>query len=144
MATLKQVTVELLKDLEKFNKLPRFLQANLYAKTKDRIFTDGIKADSSKIGEYALKTEEYKKKKGRFTSSTINLRDTNTLARSYTYDFTNKSVEFGFSAATRNYGVTNEELVGYLEEKYGDIFGLTKEEEDLIDTLVDDFANDIF
>jgi len=148
MATLKAVSDEILRDLSKTDKLPRFLGAALQSETLDRIFTDGIKTDGSKIGEYSIFTIALKKNEGKFTSSSVNLRNSDTLANSYIFDVSTNRLELGFTSNSRtdNNGdtVTNEALIPKLEEQYGEIFGLTSKEVKLVEDLTDDFINGIF
>lgn len=143
MASLKEVTKQVYKDLSKVDKLPRFIGAALHSETLDRIFTKGIGASGSPLGIYAMKTREIKREKGRYSGPNVNLRDTDTLANSYTWNALGKTAEIGFANATRN-GVTNTKLIPKLEKQYGDIFGLTKKEEKLVDDLTDDFINELF
>jgi len=149
MATLKQVSNEIIGDLSKIDKLPRFIGAALQSEMLDRIFTKGKASDGSKIGEYSIFTIALKKNEGKFTSKDVNLRNTDTLANSYIFDATNKGVELGFTGGSRTDNKTGEtvinaDLVPKLEEKYGDIFALTSEEEKLIEDLTEDFTDKIF
>jgi hypothetical protein len=149
MATLKSVSKEILEDLSKIDKLPRFVGAALHSETLDRIFTRGIASDGGKIGEYSIYTIALKKDEGKFTSSDVNLRNTDTLANSYLFDVGNDNVEIGFVSGSRTdnktgKAVTNEELVPKLENQYGDIFGLTSSELKLVEDLTNDFVNNIF
>ena len=142
MATLKQATDEIIDDLSKTDKLPRFIGAALHSETLDRIFTNGIASDGAKIGTYDPKTISLKKSKGRFTSTSVNLRDTDTLANSYTFTTKGKIVELGFRGVSKN-GVSNTEKINNLESQYGSLFCLTKSEDKLIDDLTDDFFDEI-
>ena len=149
MATLKAVSEEILADLSKTDKLPRFIGAALQSETLDRIFTKGIATDGSSIGDYSIYTIANKKANGSFTSGSVNLRNTDTLANSYTFDVSNNRVEIGFlegSRTDKNTGKTstNDEVLKSIEDRYGEIFGLTTSELKLIDDLTNDFINGIF
>lgn len=143
MATLKAVSKEITSDLIKFSdQVARKVGSDLHSITLDRIFTKGIAADGAKIGTYAPATISIKKSKGRFTSTTVNLRDTETLANSYSFSSKGAVADLGFRNATKN-GVSNTEKIKKLEDKYGDVFGLTKGEESEIDEIIEDFLDTI-
>lgn len=144
MATLKSVSEEILADLAKTSQVGRFLGANLHTLTLDRIFTKGIASNGSPLGTYTPVTISIKKRKGRFTSSKVNLRDTGKLANSYIFSTKGSVVDIGFTEVSRGDGNTNKELKNKLEEQYGDIFDLTSQEEGEIDGIIGDFLDKIY
>jgi hypothetical protein len=141
MATLEKVTEELLNDLQKFSsQVARKIGSDLHTITLDRIFTEGIASNGQKIGTYSPGTISIKKKKGRFTSKQVNLRDTETLVNSYKFETKGDLVELGFIKKEKD-GVSNSKKVKDLKEKYGDIFGLTDKEKSFIDDIAQDFLD---
>lgn len=148
MATLKAVTKEIIGDLEKTQKLARFIGAALHAETFERIFNDGIGSDGASLGNYSIYTIAAKKDQGNFTSTKVNLRNTDTLANSWSWNASNNNLEIGFLSGSRSgdggKSVTNTDLIPKLENQYGEIFALTSKENKLIDDLTNDFLNNIF
>tara|TARA_R110002096_G_scaffold230377_2_gene420020 strand:- start:553 stop:1005 length:453 start_codon:yes stop_codon:yes gene_type:complete len=150
MATLKAVSEEILRDLSKIDGLPRAIGAALQSETLDRIFTDGVASDGSQIGEYSIYTIALKKEDGRFTSDNVNLRNTDTLANSWTFQANKNSVELGFLSGSRTdkktgLTATNTQVIKNIEDRYGkDIFQLTSGEINLVEDLTKDFINGIF
>lgn len=145
MATLKQVSDEILRDLSKFNRIGRFIAVPLHSETLDRIFTKGIASDGSALGNYAPKTISLKKSKGRFTSNKVNLRNTDQLANSYIAEIRKNEILLGFRKVIRNDETTNTKVIENLEKQYKkDIFGLTTKELKLVDDLIEDFTDKIF
>jgi len=142
VATLESVSKDIEKTLKLTEGVGRALGSDLFTLTKERIFDDGIATDGAKIGVYTPYTISLKKAKGRFTSKNVNLRDTETLANSYTFQGKGKGAELGFRAANKN-GVSNDEKIKKIEEKYGDVFGLTSNEESQISDIVDDYIDRI-
>ena len=143
VATLKNVSEDILKQLALTSQVGRVVGSDLFTLTKKRIFTDGIASDGASIGTYSPVTVSIKKSKGRFTSKEVNLRDTETLANSYTFEGKGDSAEIGFRGATKN-GVSNAEKIKKIEQRYGDVFGLTSKEEGEIDNIIDDFVDRIY
>jgi hypothetical protein len=144
VATLKQVSKEIkigLKNLGEENRMLRTIAANLHTITLDRIFTKGINSEGNKIGEYRPVSIAIKKEKERFTSSTVNFRDTGKLANSYLFETSRGGYVLGFANISRGDGKTNSELVKKLEEQYGEVFALTDEEDKEIDNIIDDFLD---
>ncbi len=143
MATLKNVSKEIIDQLKLTSQIGRIVGSDLFTLTKVRIFDDGIASDGNPIGTYSPVTVSIKKSKGRFTSKDVNLRDTETLANSYTFKGEGDSTEVGFRSATKN-GVSNTEKIKKIEEKYGDVFALTANEEGEIDNIIGDFLDRIY
>lgn len=138
MATLDEVTNEINNALTMLkNDVLREVALDVQTKTRKRIFTDGIKSDGNKIGTYSPVTEAIKRKKGRFTSSKVNLRDTETLVNSYIVEPKGKKYVIGFASASRN-GITNTAKIEKLEEQYGsDLFEPTdKEIEEAVENTI--------
>lgn len=145
MATLQQVRDEIRVDLDFLRKDIKFLLTlaqQAFADSKDRIFSQGLKSDSAGIGTYADSTARSKKRRGRFTSDRINLRETEKLVDSYKVEPSGKDVVLGFEEIGRR--TSNSKLVDILENRYGDIFGLTDQELSNIDLLIDQQLNQIF
>jgi len=148
MATLKEVSKEIMNDLERLGKnsqLSRFVASNLHTLTLDRIFTQGKSGSGSSIGSYASGTIKKKKKEGRFTSNKVNLRNTEQLVGSYIFNCSNGVCELGFAAISRNDKTTNTEVKKSLERQYGDdLFNLTSQEEKEVDNLIEDYLDKVF
>ena len=141
MATLKSVSDEILSDLNSFSsQVARKVGSDLHSIILDRVFTRGIATDGAKIGTYTPTTISIKKSKGRFTSKNVNLRDTDTLANSYTFSTKGDAVDLGFRSASRG-GVSNSDKIEKLESQYGELFGLTNNEVSEIDGIIEDFLN---
>lgn len=143
MATIDQWVEELVSDIQelrssKANKLLGRLAQQGFADSKQRVFTDGIKSDGTPIGTYAESTEQSKKRRGRFSSSRINLRETEKLVDSYRHEQKGSQFILGFEEVDRD-GITNAELVDILEDKYGAVFQLSGEEENRLDEIIDQF-----
>lgn len=138
MATLDEVYNDITNGLNTLkNDVLREVALDVQTKTRKRIFTDGIKADGNKIGEYSPVTEAIKRKKGRFTSSKVNLRDTEKLVNSYVVEPKGKKYVIGFVSASRS-GVTNTAKKENLENKYGnDLFEpMEKEIEEAVENVI--------
>ena len=144
MATLKQVTNEIMDDLSKLDGLTRFVGIALHSETLDRIFTKGIDSSGSSLGTYSNDTISLKKSQGHFTSNKVNLRNTDQLANSYIFQPKGKEILLGFRNINRNDKTTNAKVIQNLEKQYGDIFGLTSKEDKLIDDLIEDYTDKIF
>lgn len=148
MATLDEVSREITSKIDGFSHdLLREIALDYTTNSKKRIFTDGIKADGKQIGWYKASTIAFKRKKGRFTTRTINLRATETLVNSYLQEPKGTDYVVGFVAATRmseglgknakSKPVTNTELKEMLEKRYGnDLFDPSQEELDKIDVII--------
>lgn len=137
MATLDQVTKEIIADLDNLsNNLVREVALDYQTNSRKRIFTDGIKSDGSQMGTYSPVTKAIKRKKGRFTSDKVNLRDTETLVNSYIVEPTRNGYEVGFKSGLSG-GVSNTEKKKKIEKKYGEVFEPTNDELDKIDDLID-------
>jgi hypothetical protein len=142
--TLRQASDDILKGLMLTSMVARKVASDLHTLSFDRIFTQGLNASGSQIGTYTPFTIRKKKEKGRFTSSKVNLRDTDKLANSYLFHCTsNTNCNIGFANISRGDGKTNSELKVKLENQYGDIFGLTAKEEGEIDEIIADFLDNI-
>lgn len=144
MSTLKEAGDEIFADLKKFEKLPRFIGVAIQSETYKRIFIQGIKSNGSRAGTYAAKTISLKKENNHFTSNSVNFRNTEQLAGSYTFEPRKEEVILGFEAISRTDKTTNDKVIESLEEQYGDIFGLTSKEEELVQDLIEDFTDKIF
>lgn len=138
MATLEQVTNEIEVSINFLkNGLLREVALDYLTNSKKRIFTDGIKADGSQIGEYSEVTKAIKRKKGRFTSEKVNLRDTETLVNSYVAQPNGvNGYDVGFVSGSSN-GVSNTAKIEKLKKQYGDdLLDPSKEELNEIDDLI--------
>ena len=145
MATLESVSKEIKRQLAATSGIGRAVASDLLTLTKIRIFEDGKATDGSEIGTYTANTIAIKKKKGRFTSSKVNLRDTGKLASSYIFSTKGKN-EFvlGFAQVSRSGGETNTSIIKKLEEQYGQIFQITRSEAQGIDASIEDFLDRIY
>ena len=149
MATMKQVSTEIMNDLNKLSvngAVWRFIGANMLSLSRERIFDEGKNSEGKQIGDYSEFTIRKKKDDGRFTSRKVNLRNTDTLANSYIVSFDNKGFKLGFTSASRpsddGGSINNTKLIEKLEAQYGDdLFGATDDELDLIDELVGDYLD---
>ena len=136
----KEVTIAV-KDLnsEGFNRLLGQIANRSFQSSFGRIFTDGKDSKGGRIGRYAKSTVKHKRATGRQTS-VVNLRQTDTLAGSYTNERrNNKEYALGFLNINRK-GATNAEIAEFNEKHFNkDIFDLTKQELDDIDTIINNF-----
>lgn len=136
MATAKEVSKELIDDINSLsNEILREVALDTLTRTKKRIFTDGLNSDLEPIGDYTPNTVNIKKKKGRFTSPKVNLRDTETLVNSYVVEPTKDGYDIGFISASSK-GVTNTDKIKKIKEKYGEVFNTTSDEDKAIDSLI--------
>jgi len=111
--------------------------------SQHRIFTEGRKSSGASIGTYSAATKRTKQRKGRFSSNKINLRDTEDLVGAYAVQVKNKKkVVVGFEELRKD--GSNAKLVDVLEDRYGDIFSPTSEEDKNIDKLLDSFTKGLF
>jgi len=143
MASFKEVSLDIkksLKELGDSDALLRNLGATLHTLTLDRIFTEGKKSDGGGIGTYKASTIKSKKKKNRFTSNKINLRNTEDLAGDYIFTVDIGVLELGFAGTNRKDGGDNSEIREWLEKKFGDIFAMTSQEEEDVDNIINDFV----
>jgi len=143
MASLKDVSKDIQNDLSKLSKVGRVIGADLHTLTLDRIFSDGIASNGSKLGTYSPTTISLKKSAGHFTSINVNLRNTDKLASSYTFDVKGNDVNLGFQAISRGDGSTNKEIMAKLEKQYGTIFALTSQETSEIDEIISDYLDKV-
>ena len=145
--TIREVKTEVQKLMFQLDS-PSILQKMVLAgftDSKKRIFTDGKKTDETPIGTYADSTKKRKEKKGRLTSSKINLRDTETLTDSYFAEARTKDKWVtGFANVSREGKLDNGQLVDVLEEKYGDIFAFTNMELSTMEKIRDENYEQIF
>ena len=143
MATIEEWANDLSGDIQRFvstgaNKVLLRMGQQAFADSKVRIFTDGIKSNGSPIGTYAASTIKQKEREGRFTSSRINLRDTENLVNSYAVEPEgNNRVVLGFIEVRRPDGITNAELVDITEKNYGSIYTLTDKEIERTDQILE-------
>lgn len=145
MATLEKVSNEIKAQLTASSQIGRAVASDLLTLTRIRIFDKGIATDGSEIGTYSNVTVSIKKKKGRFTSTSVNLRDTGKLANSYLFSQKGKdNFVLGFAAISRGDGKTNDELVTKIEKQYGQVFQLTSDEAQEIDNIIGDFLDRIW
>lgn len=145
MATLEKVSNDIKAQLTASSQIGRAVASDLLTLTRIRIFDKGIATDGNEIGTYSNVTVAIKKKKGRFTSTSVNLRDTGKLANSYVFSQKNKDkFVLGFAAISRGDGKTNDELVTKIETQYGQVFQLTSGEAQEIDNIIDDFLDRIW
>lgn len=145
MATLENVSRDILKQLRLTDQVGRAVASDLLTLSKVRIFDDGINSDGSKIGQYTPVTVSIKKSKGRFSGTNVNLRDTGKLANSYVLSKKGKNdFVLGFAGISRGDGKTNSQLVKEIEEKYGSVFGLTSKENGEINNIIGDFLDRIY
>lgn len=137
MATLDEVSREITSKIDGFSHdLLREIALDYTTNSKKRIFTDGIKADGKQIGEYSAVTKSIKRKKGRFTSDKVNLRDTETLVNSYIAEPKGTDYSVGFIAAS-NQKVTNSAKILKLKKQYGyDLFDASDEEINNVDIII--------
>lgn len=146
MATAEQTIREIQTELRKIadpSKLLLTLATQQRSSSKTRIFTDGETSFGGPIGTYKDSTIKSKKRKGRFTSSKINLRDTEQLADAYQIEVRGKKrVVLGFSE-TRDKG-SNSEIVDSLEDRFGIIFAPTEQEFQEQDLIIDSFTKNLF
>lgn len=143
MATIAEWERELNRDIQELRdsraqQLLGRLSQQAFTDSRDRVFTDGIKSDGSPIGTYAESTEQSKRRRGRFTSNRINLRETEKLVNSYRQEQVGNTFVLGFEEIDRD-GISNEELVDIIEDKYGAVFQLSGDEEDRLDEIINDF-----
>lgn len=145
MATLEDVRKELKGSLSHLES-PAFLRqaaSQAFTDSNKRIFVDGIKSNGSPIGQYAESTKKRKRKKFGNVSK-INLRDTETLVKSYLFEERSKTkFVLGFADVSRK-GIRNSELWDILEENYGDIGALTESESKNVDQVIDDGIDKLF
>ena len=145
MATLEKVSNDIKAQLSMTSGIGRAVASDLLTLTRIRIFDKGIATDGTEIGTYSNVTVSIKKAKGRFTSSKVNLRDTGKLANSYSFSPKGKDKwVIGFASISRGDGKTNAELVTKIEEQYGQVFQLTRDEAQEIDNIIGDFLDRIW
>lgn len=143
MATMQEVSDEVLAGLKQTLQMPRVVAANLHTLTLDRIFTKGLNSAGSQIGTYTPFTIRKKKEKGRFTSNRVNLRDSEQFVNAYVFHCSGKSCAIGFANTSRNDSETNSKLKTKLETQYGPIFDLTAQEDAEIDEIILDELENI-
>lgn len=145
MASLNEVSKEIVLALNRLEtNILREVALDYVTTSKKRIFTDGVKADGKQIGWYKASTIAMKRKKGRFSTRTVNLRDTETLINSYRVEVKSGDYEVGFVEASRMSGIgkdkksiNNTELIVKLKNQYGnDLFDPSQEELDYVDVLI--------
>jgi hypothetical protein len=148
MATMKEVSSEIISDLTKLEKLTGAVALDIFGETRDRIFPSSggsIGSNGQNLGTYSKTTISLKKENNHFSTNQVNLQDTETLLRSYTFSHKQGGeVVFGFASASRKAGETNLKIMKKLEKQYGEIFGFTKKELVLIDDLIEDFTEKLF
>ena len=144
MATLESVSKEIKRQLALTSKIGRAVASDLHTLTRIRIFEDGKATNGKPLGTYKESTIKRKKRKGRFTSSKVNLRDTEKLANSYIFSTKGKNdYVLGFAEISRP-RTPNSKIIKYLEEQYGQIFQITTSEAQGIDASIEDFLDRIY
>lgn len=103
-----------------------------------RIHSEGRKSDGSDIGQYSKAYGERKTRLGKNQLGKVNL--------SFTGQMSN---QFQVIATTEGYGIgwSDEEKIrraGYLEERYGKVWGLSEEEKTLSVSIAEKYFNDAF
>lgn len=151
MATLKQVQADIAKELEALGETDKVLRvmANEASRLSAvRIFEDGIKSDSTPIGTYKASTRAFRKRVNKDTGSKIILELTSQFKRAYTFERrSDKEYVLGFAETNRvtinskPSDVTNKDIIDFNEQRFGNIFPLTSEEDFALDQILDDFIN---
>ena len=146
MADFNQIRREIetgLRKIENPTKLMLALATQQRSDSLQRIFTDGIQTDGGTIGTYKPATIRIKKKQGRFTSSKINLRDTEQLVNAYAIEVVGKKKSLvGFTELRRE--GSNAAIVDDLEDQFGVIFAPTEQELLRQDLIIDQFTENLF
>ncbi len=146
MPTAEQTIREIqtgLRNLKDPSKLLLTLATQQRSDSKQRIFTDGQSSFGGAIGTYKPSTIKAKKRKGRFTSNKINLRNTEQLVDAYEIEVKSKNrVVLGF-AELRDKG-SNSKIVDFLEDRFGIIFAPTEKELQRQDIIIDQFTEKLF
>jgi hypothetical protein len=101
---------------------------------RHRIHVEGKKTDGSAIGTYSNSYLKIREKNNRGTSSKVIISLTRQLENGYTLKATEKGYTIG------NTSPSNEEIIGYLTEKYGDIWQLTEKERELTQIVANETA----
>lgn len=151
MATLKQVKNEIAKELDALGETDKVLRAmanEAFRLSAVRIFEDGIKSDSTPIGTYKSSTRAFRKRVNKDTGSRIILELTSQFKRAYNFDRrSDKEYVLGFAETNRvtinskPSDTTNKEIIDFNEDRFGNIFALTSEEDFALDQIADDFVN---
>jgi len=148
MATLESVRKDLEREIREINTtglvgLLGRMANQAHRSSLNRIFTDGIKSDGSAIGSPKPSTVKFKKKTGRPTVK-LTLRQTDTLAGSYTFERNGKFFQLGFVDVNRADGGDNGDIARFNEARFGKIFDLTKKELDELDIIINNYTKGIF
>jgi hypothetical protein len=99
-----------------------------------RIHVDGKNSSGGAIGTYSNSYLKIRERENRGTSSKVIISLTRQLENGYTLKATEKGYTIG------NTSPANEEIIGHLTEKYGDIWQLTERELEMTQIVAQETA----
>lgn len=126
--------------LQQADKLLRLIADRTKNSMKDRIHTNGQKADGSAIGTYSDNYLKFRQREGfATTGSDIVLRLTGQMENDWKV-IAISDTEYGIGYDNK----FNAEKADWAEERFGEIFKLTEAEIDEYKFLIDDFIKNTF
>ena len=129
-----------LQSLEQSDALLREVATTMLAETRQRIHEDGKNAAGSNIGTYKKSYLEWRMANGyKNTGSNVKLFLTGQMQNDYkVVPQSRTKYGLGFSNAF------NADKAGWAEEKYGKIYGLTPDEQQMVQDICDEFVKNLF
>lgn len=145
---LSAIKKQLLSLTEK-DAIARIVATTMAGKVRERIHEKGLNSDASNIGDYSDEYMMVRRKNNRGSSKKVIISLTRELENDFAATQANPIKTaggwgIGFLRNTeRESGATHGEIAEYMEEKYGDIWKLTKEELDLVKDIAQGEADKI-
>lgn len=138
-SALVRITAKL-QSLEQSDALLREVATTMLAETRQRIHEDGKNAKDASIGTYKKSYLEWRMENGyKATGSTVKLFLTGQMQNDYKVVPQSKTkYGLGFSNAF------NADKAGWAEERFGKIYGLTKNEQEMVQLICDEFVKKLF
>lgn len=129
-----------LQSLEQSDALLREVATTMLAETRQRIHEDGKNAQDASIGTYKKSYLEWRMENGyKTTGSTVKLFLTGQMQNDYKVVPQSKTkYGLGFSNSF------NADKAGWAEERFGKIYGLTKNEQEMVQLICDEFVKKLF
>jgi len=138
-SALIKITAKM-QSLDQSDALLREIATTMLAETRQRIHEDGKNAAGNQIGTYATSYLEWRRENGyKTTGSNVKLFLTGQMQNDYKVVPQSKTkYGLGFSNSL------NADKAGWAEERFGKIYGLTPDEEQLVQDICDEFIKNLF
>ena len=138
-SALIKITAKL-QSLEQSDALLREVATTMLAETRERIHEEGKNANGGNIGTYKKSYLEWRMENGyKVSGSNVKLFLTGQMQNDYKVVPQSKT-KYGLGFSNQ----FNADKAGWAEEKYGKIYGLTPDEEQLVQDICNEFIANLF